>query len=344
MATGRMIEAARRVVLVVTTVPRALTGLAVARIGVAISQASLYTADYANRRMLHGPDGVFPRDEIAVDGTFNLYVMVGDSPAAFEFVYHVGLALCVAMALGFGGRLVIAGVWATSWSLWAANPMLIDGGDNLAMIVLPMLAVSQCCERLSVRTRWRPAVRLRRVAQGWVGVLLSNAAAFGIMVQLCIVYFLSGMYKAQGEMWVDGTALYYIMRTPEYFYPPLTPFFLENDLLIVLGTYAAMVVLIGFPFLVLSRTTRGWAVLAMMGFHAAIGLFMGLTSFALVMMACDCVFVSGHIERALTALRRQWRRAPALLAAWSRPGATTTGSPVTRPAEHPTAPETSPVA
>lgn len=308
MAPAQLIAAAARGVASITTVPRALTGIAVARIGVGISQASLYLTDYAQRHMLHGPAGVFPRDEIAVEGTFNLYVMAGSSLAAFEVVYHLGLALCIALTLGFGGRLTIVGVWATSWSLWAANPMLIDGGDNLAMIVLPMLALTLCCERLSLRLDLRPLCKIREVARGWFGILLNNAAAFGIMIQLCIVYFLSGMYKAQGDMWVDGTALYYIMRTPEYFFPPLTPFFLENDALIVGGTYAAMIVLIGFPFLVLSRATRVWAVAAMMGFHASIGLFMGLTSFALVMMACDCVFVSGHLQRGIDATRARVRR------------------------------------
>lgn len=310
MATRQLIAAARSAVVAVTETPRALTGLAIARIGIAVSQASLYTADYAQRHMLHGPDGVFPREQVSTAGTFNLYVAAGESVLAFEALYHLGLALCVAMALGVGGRAAIVGVWATSWSLWGANPMLIDGGDNVAMVVLPMLAVSMCCDRLSVRTGWAWAVEVRRRSRGWLAVLLSNAAAFGVMVQLCIVYFLSGMYKAQGEMWVDGTALYYIMRTPEYFYPPLSPLILENDAAIVVGTYAAMVTLIAFPFLVLSRSVRPWAVAAMLGFHASIGLFMGLTSFALAMMACDCVFVSGHAERAVGAVRA--RLQPAL--------------------------------
>lgn len=307
MATRELMSSVRAAVVAVTEVPRALTGLAAARIGVAASQASLYTADYAQRHMMHGPHGVFPREDVRTAGTFNLFVAAGESAVAFEVVYHLGLALCLAMVLGLGGRATIVGVWATSWSLWGANPILIDGGDNVAMVVLPMLAMSMCCERLSVRTGSSAAVGVRRVSRGWFAVLLSNAAAFGVMVQLCVVYFLSGMYKAQGEMWVDGTALYYIMRTPEYFYPPLSPMVLENDVVIVVGTYAAMVTLIAFPFLALSRGARPWAVAAMLAFHASIGLFMGLTSFALAMMACDCVFVSGHVQRGLDAIRARLR-------------------------------------
>lgn len=292
----------------VTSKQRALTGLAVARIGLAVSQLSLYTTNYFERDFLYGSDGVFPRSQISLDRTFNLYLLVGSSEALFELLYHIGIIACVALALGFGGRITICSVWATSWSLWGANPMLIDGGDNVVMVVLPMLLLTNCCARLSLRTSARRACAVRRFGDKWPFILLSNAAAFGIMVQLCVVYLFSGLFKAQGQMWVDGTALYYIMRTPEYFYPPLSPLVLENDFAIVLGSYAALLLLIGFPFLVVSRGARLWAVSAMIGFHLGIAIFMGLTSFAIVMIACDCVFVSHHVDRLIARVRRVWPR------------------------------------
>lgn len=286
-----------------TTRPRALTGLAVARIGLAASQLSHYVADYGDRRLLLGPDGVYPRSEVNDTGSFNFYTPAGDSVARFEITYHLGLLACIAMLLGMGGRASIIAVWSTSWSLWAINPFLIDGGDNIAMIVLPLLALSLCCERLSI---WRPFAHrpfFQKLMRSWPVVLLSNAAALGICVQICLVYFLSGMYKAQGEMWIDGTALYYIMLVPEYFYPPLTPLLLGNDLMIVIGTYVSMVMLIAFPFLVLSRRTRLVAVAGMLIFHLSIAVMMGLTSFALVMAACDCVLVSAEIEEIVRRFR-----------------------------------------
>lgn len=285
-------------VLVATTErPRALLGLAAARIGVATAQLSLFLSDYGSRRELHGPEGVYPRDQVAPDGAFNLFLLVGDGHLAFEILYHLGIVLCVAMMLGFGGRLVMVGAWAVCWSMWGVNPLLIDGGDNLSMIVMPLLAVSRCSERLSLRTSWSWSNRLRAANQTWPAVLANNAAAAGIALQICLVYLMSGLYKAQGDMWVDGTALYYIMRTPEYFHPALSPLVLDNDVAIVLGTYGGMLVLIAFPFLAISRTTRPWAVAIMISFHLAIAVFMGLTSFALVMVACDTVFVSSHLDR-----------------------------------------------
>ncbi len=285
--------------------PRALVGLAAARIGVGVAQLSLFLSDYGDRRVLFGAESFYPRDDVNHAGGFNLFVALGDGRLAFEIVYHLGIVLCLAMIFGLGGRLAIAGAWAVCWTMWGANPFLIDGGDNLSMIVMPLLAVSRCTDRLSLRTSWAPAVRLRTLGHGWAATLVSNAAALAIALQICLVYLMSGLYKAQGDMWVDGTALYYVMRTPEYFHPALSPLVLENDHAVVLGTYGAMLALIGFPFLVLSRAVRPWAVAVMVGFHLSIALFMGLTSFALVMIACDTIFVSSHLERFAAWLRNR---------------------------------------
>lgn len=311
-------------VLSATTVARALVGMAVVRIGVGVGQLSLYLADYGDRRFLYGADGAFARSDISMAGGFNLYTVAGDSVAAFEVVYHLGALACLALALGLGGRLIVALTWVTSWSTWQANPMLIDGGDNLTMIVLPLLFFSQSMSRLSLRPRLGVLERLRWLERNWIGILLHNAAVVGVMGQICVVYFVSGIYKMQGQMWVDGTALYYIMRTPEFFHPTLSPLFFENDTLVVLGTYSAMVLLVAFPFMVLSRSVRRWAVAAMLGFHFSIALFMGLTSFALVMMACDCVFVSNEIERVRTRMKQRLRL--------RRSGATSATDPASAPA------------
>lgn len=299
----RLTSATDRIVRSVGDRPRALVGLAAARIGVGVAQLSLFLSDYGDRRVLFGAESFYPRDDVGHAGGFNLFVALGDGTVAFEVLYHLGIVLCVAMILGAGGRLVIAGAWAVCWSMWGANPFLIDGGDNLSMIVMPLLAVSRCTDRLSLRSSWPPIARVRGVGHTWLATMLSNAAALAIALQICLVYLMSGLYKAQGDMWIDGTALYYVMRTPEYFHPALSPLVLEHDHVVVLGTYGAMLALIGFPFLVVSRSVRPWAVSMMVTFHLSIALFMGLTSFALVMIACDTIFVSSHLERFVAWLR-----------------------------------------
>ncbi|MEU7416805.1 hypothetical protein AB0B23_08945, partial [Streptomyces antibioticus] len=63
-----------------------------------------------------------------------------------------------------------------------------------------------------------------------------------------------------------------------------------------------------FPLGILVRRIRPWAALVSIGFHVSIAVLMGLTSFALTMVACDLIFLSGGIERTLTLARRAYKR------------------------------------
>ena len=66
---------------------------------------------------------------------------------------------------------------------------------------------------------------------------------------------------------------------------------------------------IGFPFMVaLNRHARRVALLLAMGFHVGIAVVMGLTSFAMFMVAADLTLLSDQeVSNAAAFLRRRWR-------------------------------------
>ncbi|MGW6521897.1 hypothetical protein [Streptomyces sp. NPDC054962] len=68
-----------------------------------------------------------------------------------------------------------------------------------------------------------------------------------IAVQMCLIYMVSGLYKVQGEVWQDGTALFYIMRVPEFELPGWSSLVYDNDVLVFLGTYSSILFLVYFP-------------------------------------------------------------------------------------------------
>jgi hypothetical protein len=61
-----------------------------------------------------------------------------------------------------------------------------------------------------------------------------------------------------------------------------------------------------FPMMLLHRFTRVLALIVIMGFHAAIGLLMGLPWFSLGMIALDAIFIS---DRTWNGLEQRWHRA-----------------------------------
>ncbi|MEU3931115.1 HTTM domain-containing protein [Streptomyces sp. NPDC029044] len=258
-----------------------------------------YASQYADRHYLFGPSGVESwsrfRTVLEETGTFSLYA-VSTSTAWFELVFHLGMLLALAVTLGVGGRPVLALHWVFLWSVYQRDQFLLDGGDNLAYLVIPMLMLTRCYDRFSLTSGLAGRVTDRlpagvRAAQ----TPLHNLGVLAIAAQICLVYVTSGLYKVQGKLWQDGTALFYIMRIPEFELPGFSRLVYENDLLVIGGTYATTLFLVYFPLGVLVRKLRPWAAVASIGFHLSIAFFMGLTGFALTMVACDLIFLSRPI-------------------------------------------------
>ncbi|MFJ7180214.1 hypothetical protein ACIQXA_28350 [Streptomyces massasporeus] len=283
--------------------PAAVTGVSGTRALIGFIGFMFYASNYAERGYLFGPDGVYRWQDfiqgVHENDTFSLYAL-STSQAWFELVFHLGMIAALAVTLGVGGRLVLAVHWVFLWSVYQRIPLILDGGDNLAYIVLPMLLLTNCYDRFSFSTglvrRW--AGRVPGVVRA-MAPALHNLGVVAVAAQICLVYIVSGLYKVQGRMWQDGTALFYVLRIPEFEWPGVSRLVYENDMLVMAGTYGATLFMVYFPLGVLVRSLRPWAALGSIGLHLSIALLMGLTSFALTMVACDLIFLSKGVEAGL---------------------------------------------
>lgn len=270
-----------------------------------------YASAWTDRRYLFGPDGVLPHEDFLRErgDDVNLYAVSG-STGWYELVFHACALAALAVALGVGGRVVLALHWLLLWSVYQRQPVLLDGGDNLACVILPMLLLTRCYDRL--RLPLGIGERIERRLPGAVRALsapLHNLGTVAIVAQMCLVYTTSGLYKVMGDVWQDGTALFYIMRVPEYELPGWSHLVYGNDTLVYLGTYTTVLFLVYFPLGVLVPALRPWTALVSIAFHVSIAVFMGLTGFALTMVACDLVLLSPVLERfGRTLLRRRQAR------------------------------------
>ncbi|WP_416444405.1 HTTM domain-containing protein [Leucobacter sp. HNU] len=285
-----------------TAAPHAVAALGLLRSVIGICGLAFYLEDYGNRRLLHGPEGYYGHDLLSGyferSSGWSVYLL-SDSLIWFEFLFHVGILVTILIALGVGGRGALGLHFVLLWSLFMTNPMLLDGGDNLMMIVVPFLLLTRCFDRFRIhRPIWTPGP-----AKWNLGTVAHNTGLLLIAGQVCIVYLMAGLYKVQGQLWQDGTAIYYILRTPEFFWPGITEIIFHFDWLIVLASYATVLTSIAFPVLVLFPAGRPIAVALMAAFHLAIGILMGLTSFALIMIAIDLLFVNQHVVRAAGEIR-----------------------------------------
>lgn len=303
-----------------TEAPRALTSLGILRSTVGLVSLAYCLTCAGDRHFLFGGDGLFGRDalidELRRTRSWSLFVLFPDGPA-FELLYLALILTSVAALLGLGGRFALGAHWILLWSLYAANPTLMDGGDNLVVLLTPFLMLTRCYERIRLG-------RPRCARRSLIGNTSNNLGVLLIAAQACMVYLLAGLYKVQGELWQDGTALYYILRIPEFYLPGVTDWILEFGWALVAAAYATVLTSVFFTPLVLFRNGRPWAVGIMMLFHIAIAVLMGLTSFALIMIAMDLIFVNGHADRICGRLARVIRGERSAM--FARRGALSRGS------------------
>ncbi|MFD8141456.1 hypothetical protein [Streptomyces sp. NPDC059708] len=240
--------------------PLAVTGAGAARVLLGFVGFMYYASHYGDRHFLFGPDAVLPWARFVSDvhdmHTFSLYTLSA-SPLWFEAVFHAGMAAALAVTVGVGGRAVLAAHWILLWSLYQRQIILLDGGDNLAYLVLPMLLLTRCYDRFSFPTG--TAAKLARrlpTALRSLSAPLHNLGVLAVITQLCLVYTVSGLYKVQGRMWQDGTALFYVLRVAEFTLPGVSDLVYDNDALVVAGSYATTVFLVYFPIGILIRRLR----------------------------------------------------------------------------------------
>ncbi len=283
-------------------IPHALTAVGFIRSIYGLTTLALLLSSWSDRYLFFGPTGLLSSPDIHeqwVGGSSWSVLDLAQTTATFNTMY-VAIAVVAALTmLGIGGKPVLILQYVGTWSLFSQNALLGDGGDNIMYICGLFLLLTHCFERFTVLGRKR---RLPRIPiPGWISILAHNTGVLLIAVQICIVYFIAGSFKMQGDMWTSGTALYYVLRNPEYHLPGL-------DLLFyfaapsVIATYVTVLSQVLFPILIIFKQTRLAAVLLMMGFHLGIAVIMGLTSFGLIMFACDTIFVSRHLGRLIDRL------------------------------------------
>jgi len=262
--------------LSVLSVPRHQKALRYLRIVVGCILLYIYAINFNQRYFLFGPESVYSDPAL-----FNVFRMVNST--WFNVLYFIAIAAALCLAVGIGGRLVTAVNLIFFWSWTSASALIGDGGDNLLRVMLPYLILTDLAEKLD-----------REPSSLWQKTLgiIHNFGLLAIIIQLCFVYLTAGLMKIQGEMWRDGTALYYVLQVNEFSNPRVAPFIIKHTWLSVMGSYATVLYQIAFPFLVFHRRLKLAVVLVSVSFHLGIWIYMNLPTFSWVMIIFEIVMFS----------------------------------------------------
>ncbi len=203
------------------------------------------------------------------------------SPEEFSMVYWATVAAGIAYTIGWRYR--FSGPAFASLALFTfcyRNSWSMIYHDNIALILhIFIIAFSPAGDTYSVNSRRRTAVEEWHERYGWPVRLLCTATA--------LTYLVAGLAKVLGDLrwnWADGSALRsqvavdslrkeLLGESVSALFPWL---YAHSDLFLLMGIFS-LVVELGAPLFLVSRTARmGWA-LATWVMHWGIWLIMGIT-------------------------------------------------------------------
>lgn len=199
---------------------------------------------------------------------------------------HLLMAVWIvaAVALLIGYRPLVAGLvsWACAVSFWNIIPGIGNGGDQLRNTLLFIVALARSGAVWGVQSIRRSGQADPVFVPGWpVKVLI---------VQLCCVYFFSGIHKLLSPQWQSGLVMYYVNHDLTWSLEPnvtrLVPVWMHR-----FSSWVTIVWEIGFPILIALRRTRAATLWLGVVFHVLTLLTLEVGAFATYSLVFYVVFV-----------------------------------------------------
>lgn len=247
------------------------------------------------------------------------YLWYIESPTLLWLLHIAALVVFAALTLGIYTRVasILAVIATLSYCHRLAGSLF--GLDQINAMFALYLAVGSSEAAYSLDS-WIAARKVGRSAPR--PSVRTNIAVRLIQLHMCIIYLFGGIGKMRGELWWDGSAVWFAIANYEYQSLDIT-WLVHYPFVIALLTHATVFWETFYPFLVWPHLTRpialGMAVLV----HAGIAIFLGMPTFGLVMIFGNIAFVAPETvagivgcvrERMLpSAAKASIRKAPAAL-------------------------------
>ena len=298
---------------------KALYGLAVTRIIFGLTAIGLLLSNFSTRLYTFGSGSAWngelaePLSDFPKIWIFSAFHAVAANDVAFTALYIVLILLAALFTLGWRFRIVHPLFFVMWVSFIEMNDMVGDQGDNMFRIALIIMFFADPAARWSLDAR-------RREKREWfdegssprhIGTVLHNLALVALTAQVAFVYGSGGLYKAQGNPWAHGYAVYNPLQTTRFgTWPVLSDLITAWGPMVAIGTWGSILLQGAFLLALLSRPTRLLALFGILGFHVMIGVLMGLPWFSLTLIAIDSIFIRDRSWKRLTeGIGKRWRDA-----------------------------------
>ena len=281
---------------------------------------------YPYLELWFGETGIMPlavsREVISKDaGTVFSYLPTSSS--VLYGCYFCFLTQAVLLLFGIFPRFQAVGSFFWLVSFQHRNIMICDGEDVVMRLVgffvmlMPLHQLGANRSSASTLPTSIPSTTTLVAACELQPGRVRSWALRLLQIQMCIIYLDTAAAKFHGDVWLDGTALYYVSRLDAWFRADAVPHFLfDTPWIVWLMTWSVIVIEFAVPVLIWFRETRRWALVLVAVFHLSCFWMMDLFLFHWIMLCgwCACLtsaeldLVHGWLRKAGTRIRSPFVR------------------------------------
>lgn len=289
---------------------RARYGLSITRILLGFTGIGMLATNFRTRLYAFGSGSVWnteyeqPISDFPNIGLFSLFHKMALNDTLFT-VGMLGLGvLAVLVMVGWRTKIIMP-VFFVMWvSFIEVNDALGDQGDNMYRITLLTLLFADTASVWSLDAKRRQSPKAQqanwfkrglsggRILPEWLTNPAHNLALVIVATHVSMVYASGALYKAGGQPWQQGYAIYNPLHTMRFGpWPELSELFTTWGPMVAAISWSSVILQMAFPMMLLNRATRVIALLGIGGFHVGIAVLMGLPWFSLAMIAIDAIFI-----------------------------------------------------
>jgi len=241
------------------------------------------------------------------------------SPLGVRLALGALFAAGLAFTVGYHTRISSVVLYILVVSFHERNNLVLNGGDTVLRTMLFFFLFAPSGAAFSVDSLLR---RLR--SPGAEPLLISPWAQRMMQVQVALIYFTTAYAKTRGELYHNGSAMYYVFGLVDFNVRGVEQL-MNLPLVYSSLTFAVLLVEVSIPFLLWFQASRPYAVAMGLLAHGWIMVFMTIPVFGLLMVATYFpFFTEAELSTALERIRRRYDRSRAtvyfdgLCPAWLR--------------------------
>ena len=185
------------------------------------------------------------------------------------------------------------GKWFTAMLLFGMfmvlqkmNMTMLNGGDKMAMALLLYLIFADSYQYFTLFRQKRDKNDTHKLQN-----LLSNLAAFSMMLQLCLAYFQSSVAKAGNFFWLHGEATYYALSMERFVGTAFNKYIVQYKWIDYVSNYATLSFELLFPLLIWIKKLRKPLLITGLLFHLCIYIFLMIYGFQIVFILIYGLFL-----------------------------------------------------